>query len=237
MYTSSLQISLKIPIQTLNKVTRTPTARLNTGAYAPLHEPTMRGMWLLQSITAIFFILGKPPLPPTQATMAIATCSSNKHHLSQKAQQAKMTTHRGGNRRSECHLDKSPKSVNINAIIADINLPQTQFETILTALGPAAEGDNKTEKNTQDNDLDNLHTLEPLPEKANHGTPLASLTNINHQPNKEDSATTKNDGEEESPQVRVRISKAPVSANANQTSAAPISSRRSILQSALTGAS
>jgi hypothetical protein len=176
----------------------------------------MQGMWLLQSIAAIFFILGKPPLPPTQVTMAIATCSLNKHHLSQKAQQAKTTTHRGGNRRSKHHLDKSPKSVNINAIITDINLPQTQFETILTALGPAAEaeGGNETEKNTQYNDLDNPHTLEPPPEKANHFTPLASLMGVNRQPNKEDSPTTKNNGEEESPQARVRISKAPVSADA-----------------------
>jgi hypothetical protein len=146
LYTSSLQINSKIPIQTSNKATCTPTARLNTGAYAPLRKPTMQGMWLLQSIAANFFILGKPPLLPTQATMAIATHSLNKHHLSQKAQQAKTTTHRGGNRRSEHHLDKSPKSVNINAIIVDINLPQTRFETILTALRPAAEGGNKMEK-------------------------------------------------------------------------------------------
>jgi hypothetical protein len=172
-----------------------------------------------------------------QATMAIATCSSNKHHLSQKAQQAKMTTHRGGNCRSECHLDKSPKSVNINAVIADITLPQTRFETILMALGPAAVGGNETEKNTRDDDLNNLHTLEPPPEKANHVTPLASLTGIDHQPNKEDSATTKNDGDKESPQARVRISKASVLADADQTPAAPTISRRSILMSALTRAS
>jgi hypothetical protein len=146
LYTSSLQINSKIPIQTSNKATRTPTAGLYTGANAPPRKPMMRGMWLLWSIAAIFFILGKLLLPPTQATMAIATCSSNKHHLSQKAQQAKTTTHRGGNYRSEHHLDKSLKSVNINAIIVDINLPQTQFETILTALRPVAEGGNETEK-------------------------------------------------------------------------------------------
>jgi hypothetical protein len=184
-----------------------------------------------------FFILGKPPLPPMQATMAIATCSLNKHHLSQKAQQAKTTTHRGGNCRSKHHPNKSPKSVNINAIITDPNLPQTRFETILMALGPAAEGGNETEKNTQDNDLDNPHTMEPPTEKANHVTPLSSPTGVDHQPNKEDSTTTKNDGEEESPPARVRISKAPVSAIANRMPAAPTTSRRSILQSALTGAS
>jgi hypothetical protein len=237
LYTSSLQINSKIPIQTSSKTPRTPTARLNTGTYASLPEPTMQGMWLLQSIAANFFILGKLPPPPTQATMAIATCSLNRHHLSQKAQQAKTTTHRGGNCRSKRHLDKSPKSVNINAIIADINLPQTRFKTILTALGPAAEGGNETEQKTQDNDLDNLHTLEPPPEKADHVTPLASLTGIDHQPNKEDSATTNNDGKEESPQARVRISKAPVPADTNQMPAAPTTSRRLILQSALTGAS
>ncbi len=151
--------------------------------------------------------------------------------------QHKTTTHRRGIRRSEHHLDKSPKSVNIKTIIADINLPQTWFKTILLALGPVAEGGNITEKNTQDNDLDNPHTLVPPPEKANHITPLTSPMGIDHQPNKEDSATTKNDGKEESPQARVRISKAPVSADANQMPAASITSRRLILQSALTGAS
>jgi hypothetical protein len=60
---------------------------------------------------------------------------------------------------------------------------------------------------------------------------------VDHQPNKEDSATTKNDGKEESPQARVRISEAPVSADANRMPAAPTTSRRSILQSTLTGAS
>jgi hypothetical protein len=169
--------------------------------------------------------------------MAIATRSSNKHHLSQKAQQAKRSTHRGGNCRSKRHLNKSPKSVNINTIIADINLPQTRLEIILTALGPAAEGGKETEQNAQDNDLDDLHTLEPPPEKANHVTPLASPTSVDHQPNKEDSATTKNNGDKESPQARVFISKASVSADTDQTPVAPTTSRRSILQSTLTGVS
>ncbi len=82
-----------------------------------------------------------------QAIMAIANCSSNKQQQPQKAPPAKMPTHRGGNRRSDCHLDKSPKTVNINAILANINLPQTRFETILIALSPATNRHKETEEN------------------------------------------------------------------------------------------
>jgi hypothetical protein len=117
------------------------------GAYAPPRNPTMQRRWLPHSIAAVYFIIRMPLFPPTQAITAIATCSSNKQQQPQKAPPAKTPTHRGGNRRSDCHLDKFPKTVNVNAILANINLPQTRFETILTALGPATEGCKETEEN------------------------------------------------------------------------------------------
>ncbi len=79
--------------------------------------------------------------------MVIATRSSNRLQPIQNATPAKTPTTKGGKRRSECQLNKSPKSVNVNAILANINLLQTRFKTILTVLGPAAERSNETEDN------------------------------------------------------------------------------------------
>jgi hypothetical protein len=145
------------------------------GAYAPPRNPTMWGRWLPHSITAIFSIIGMLPFPPMQAIMEIATRSSNKQQQPQKAPLAKTPTHRGGNRRSDHHLDKSPKTVNINTILANINLQQTRFETILTALSPATKGCKETEENPAppghyaptDNQADNSalppNLISPLP--------------------------------------------------------------------------
>ncbi len=91
-------------------------------------------------------------------------------------------------------------------------------------------------ENTQDVDLNNPRDLEPPSEKANNVTPLASPTGIDHQPTK-DSATTNTNATEESPQARVRISKATVTVDTDLTPAALTTSRRLILQSASTGMS
>ncbi len=94
-----------------------------------------------------------------------------------------------------------------------------------------------THENTHDNDPSNPCALEQSPEKANHVTPLASLMGVDHQPNKEDSNTSKDNGTEESPQARVCISKATVSVDTHPTPAAPTNSRKLILQSASKGVS
>jgi hypothetical protein len=153
----------------------------------------MRGRWLPHSIAAVFFIIGMPPFPPTQAIMAIATCSSNKQQQPQKGPPAKTPTHRGGNRRLDCHLDKSPKTVNVNAILANINLPQTRFETILTALGPTTKGRKETEENPvppghytpTDNKADNSalppNLISPLP-SPNQGPTFNATVRINETP-------------------------------------------------------
>ncbi len=130
-------------------------------------------------------------------------------------------------------LAKSPHTVNVNPHIAKINLPRAQFDIAREALRPATV---IMHENTQDNDLNNPCGLEPPPEKANHITPLVSLTGIDHQPT-EDSTTTNNNGTEESPRARVRISNATVTVDTNLMPAAPTTSRRSILQSASTGVS
>jgi hypothetical protein len=44
-------------------------------------------------------------------------------------------------------LSKSPTSVDVNTILADINLPQTQFENVLMVLGHAEERNGKTDNN------------------------------------------------------------------------------------------
>jgi hypothetical protein len=153
----------------------------------------MWGRWLPHSIAAVFFIIGTLPFPPTQAIMAIATCSSNKQQQPQKAPPAKMPTHRGGNCRSDCHLDKSPKTVNVNAILTNINLPQSRFETILTALGPTTKGCKEMEENPvppghyapTDNKADNLallpNLISPLP-SPNQGPTFNTTVRINNTP-------------------------------------------------------
>jgi hypothetical protein len=187
------QIDSNIPIEILNKATRKPTTRCNMGTYAPPRNPTMQGRWLPHSIAAIFFIIRMPPFPPMQAIMAIATHSSNKQQQPQKAPPAKMPTHRGGNCKSDRHLDKSPRTVNVNPILANIKLPQTRFETILTALCPATKGCKEREENPvppghyapTDNEADNLalppNLISPLP-SPNQGPTFNATVKINKIP-------------------------------------------------------
>jgi hypothetical protein len=60
---------------------------------------------------------------------------------------AKTPTPNRGKRRSECQLSKSPRSVDINTILADINISNSRFQTVLTVIGHAAERNGKTEDN------------------------------------------------------------------------------------------
>jgi hypothetical protein len=57
---------------------------------------------------------------------------------------AKITTPKGGKSRVKCH-SKSPTLVDVNSILADINLPQTRFANVLTVVGNAAKRNDETE--------------------------------------------------------------------------------------------
>jgi hypothetical protein len=145
----------------------------------------MRQMRHHHSIAAILCILGMPLLTLLLLTMAIATCCSNRLPPIQKATSAKMPTPKGRKHRSAHHLNKSPKSVDINVILADINLPQTRFKTILRVLGPAAERSNEMEEdpafpehyNPADDKADNstLHPIRSLLQHPQIQNPHATL--------------------------------------------------------------
>jgi hypothetical protein len=113
------------------------------GTYAPLGNPMMRRMEHRCSIDAIFCIFGMLLLlllsQPTsgKSTMGTATRSANRQQLVQKATTAKTATPKGGKRQLERQLSKSPTSVDVKTILADINLPQTRFENVLTVLSHA----------------------------------------------------------------------------------------------------
>ncbi len=77
--------------------------------------------------------------------MGITTCTSARQQRTQKATPAKTPTPKGGKRRAERQFNKSPRSVNVDTILANINLPQTRFKTILTVLGNAEERNDKME--------------------------------------------------------------------------------------------
>jgi hypothetical protein len=128
-------------------------------------------------------------------------------------------------------LAKSPRTVNVNPLIAQINLPGARFDNVLEALRPTT-----THDSTQDDNLNDSCDRAPPSQKTNQITPLASPTGVNQQLI-EVSSTTKNNGSEGSLQARVCISKATVTVEAEPTPAAPTTSRRSILQSAPTGIS
>jgi hypothetical protein len=141
----------KIPIQTLNLTLQLPTTKSDTSTYVPLRKPTMRRMEHCHPIDVIFCILGTlllllMQLTPGNSTMGIATCSASRQQPVQKVPTTKTPTPEGKHR-LECQLSRSPSSVNVNTILANINLPQTQFENILTVLGPEAERNDETEDN------------------------------------------------------------------------------------------
>ncbi len=76
--------------------------------------------------------------------MGIATRSFSRQQPTQKGIIAKTTPPKGGKRRSErtnkspTSVGKSPTSVDVNSLLAEVNLPQTRFDNVLMALGHAA---------------------------------------------------------------------------------------------------
>jgi hypothetical protein len=167
--------------------------------------------------------------PQLIATMGITTCASTSKE--NPTSRATIVTAATPKERRSKQLAKSPRTVNVNPLIAKINLPGARFDNVLEALRPTT-----THASTQDDNLNNSCDRAPPSEKTKRITPLASPTGVNQQPI-EVSGTTKNDGSEGSLQARVRISKATVTVEAEPTPAAPTTSRRSILQSKPTGVS
>ncbi len=92
-------------------------------------------------------------------------------------------------------LAKSPRPVNVNPLIAEINLPAAQFDNVLKALSPTIMHDR-----TQEDGLNDPCDLAPPAEKTNHITPLASLTGVDQQPSMA-SGTNKIAGTVASPQA------------------------------------
>jgi hypothetical protein len=160
-----------------------PTTKLKTGDYMPPSKPTMQRMRHRHSIAAILCILGTLQLPLLLPTMVIATCSSNRLQPIQKATPVKMPTPKGGKQRSECQLNKS---LDVNAILVDINFPQTQFKTILTVLGPAAERSNEIEDNPASPEHYN-----PSDDKADNSDPPSNQISPPTSPNPEPTYDTK----------------------------------------------
>jgi hypothetical protein len=95
----------------------------------------------------LLLLLLSHPTSGKKSTMGIATCSASRLQPIQKATTAKMLTPNREKRRSECQLSKSPRSVDVNTILANINLPKTRFETVSTVLGHAVERNGKMEDN------------------------------------------------------------------------------------------
>ncbi len=104
--------------------------------------------------------------------MGISTRSASRPQPVQKATAAKTTTPKGGKSWAK-HHSKSPMSVDVNSILADINLPQTRFDNVLTVLGNVVKRNNKTEGNPtppegtnpsdEEEDGDNLSSSQDSP--------------------------------------------------------------------------
>jgi hypothetical protein len=68
---------------------------------------------------------------------------------------------------------KSPRSANVNSLLAEVNLPVTQFDNVLEALRPS--------NSPTDNSLDNPCNLPPPTDKNNQVTQLMSPTGVETQ--------------------------------------------------------
>ncbi len=131
-------------------------------------------------------------------------------------------------------LSKSPRTTNVNPLIAELNQPGAQFNNVLEALHPATITINEK---AHDDNLSNPCNLVPPTNKVNQVTPLASPTCVDLQssneptPTTNKNITTSNIGEGNSPQARVRISETTETVDVNLSPAAATTSKRSILQS------
>ncbi len=125
---------------------------------------------------------------------------------------------------------KSPRSADVNSLLAEINLPRSQFENLLEALHPLTGSDSQKE------DLNAPCDLTPPSEKNNQITPHASPTSLDHYLFLVDGAA-KNPTTDGFPQDcatpptrRVCISKTATIVDVDATPAVFSTSRKSILQ-------
>jgi hypothetical protein len=184
---------------------------------------------MLQMIS--FFVIARlcssinvNPTPGTSTTMGITMrVTTVKDKPTGKAITTTAATSK--ERRSK-RLAKSPRTVNVNSLISEINLPTTQFDDVLEALRLMMMQDSP-----QDKGLNAPCNLAPPAEKADQIASFASPTGIK-QHLIVINGTTMNTGTEASPQARVSISKTTTTVEAEPTSTASTStSRRLILQS------
>jgi hypothetical protein len=102
------------------------------------------------------------------STMGIMTCAA----ISKEKPTRIMITPKQVQR--TMHLSKSPRSDNVNLLLAEINLPTSCFDNVLEALHPTTgRGSDK-----QGDTLDNPRDLEPPAYKDNQITPIASPTGV-----------------------------------------------------------
>ncbi len=163
-------------------------------------QATNRAVGVMQMIPFFIIALLCPliyvnPSPQLFPTTGITTCAMiTKEKPTSRAITTTAATPK--EQRME-QLSKSTHSVNINSLLAEINLPVTQFDNVLEALHPS--------NSPTDNDLNNPCKSAPATEKNNQITPHASLMGVDQQTIVANS-TTNSTGEEVSPQACVRIS-------------------------------
>ncbi len=168
-------------------------------------------------------------LPQIHSTMGITTHTLiSKEKPNGRTENSKTTT-TPKEQKSTQHL-KSPRSADVNSLLAKINLPMSRFENVLEALCPLRGSDSQKE------DLDTPCDFTPPSEKNNQITPHASPTNLDHYLFLANGAA-KNPATDGFPQDRatpptrgVRISKTATIVDVDATPAVSSTSRKSILQ-------
>jgi hypothetical protein len=184
----------------------------------PRHkQANHRAVGVLQMIS--FFVIALlcssinvDPTPKTSTTMGITTRTTTVKD--KPTGKAIITTKATPKERRSERLAKSPCTVNVNSLIAEINLPTTRFDNVLEALRPMMAQDSQ-----QDKGLNAPCNLAPPAEKTDQITPLASPMGVNQQPIMVDS-TAMNTGTEASLQAQVRISKTTTTVEAKPTTTA-----------------
>jgi hypothetical protein len=113
--------------------------------------------------------------PRLIATMGITTRASTSKD--KPASRATIVTAATPKECRSKQLAKSPRTVNVNPLIAEINLPGARFDNILEVLCPTT-----THNSTQKDNLNNLCDPAKPSEKTNQVTPLAFPMSVDQQP-------------------------------------------------------
>ncbi len=150
---------------------------------------------ILFFFSLLFAIINVNPTLQYSPTMAIATRSLiNKEKPASRALVAiaPSPVERHQEQRSK-QLAKSPRTTNVNSLLAEINRPSDHINNVLQALGPSKDPANGVD-HIASSDL-------TLPtNKTNQVTPLASPTGVDQEP-PEALATNRETNVEDSPQA------------------------------------